>query len=590
MPENYYITKGQYLQFDAVTIEQYIKDVLNANSSKFTDQNFDGSYFSSIIEVISYTFNVLMFYLNQTSSESMFTDAQLYENMNRIVKMLGYNPVGYQTSIVPYTATATGLTTNAVYNIPRYSYLNAGGTSYSFASDVVFKGIDIDPAIDGSVLYQGKFYEYPLYTAEGGGNEVIYLLPGTNVTVDYFNIDVYVKGKAGVWEEWTRKDNLTDSDASANVYSVRFNEDETHEISFGNNINGKALTLEDTVAIYYLQSDGEGNEVGIGDFEGPKYIKLSSPQFTTIYADISSATNTGTIAPPENISFGNTVPSSPFDTPETVEEIRRDSKFSVKDRTTLSRVDDYARYIARIFSNIVSDVEVVDNKTYTEQYLKYFYDLGVDNPQNVSRILFNQVTYADACNFNNIYAFVKPKILAGANEYNSFLSPSFKQLIINQCNDIKLTTSEIVPMDPVYMAIDIGANDLTTTTTPDDVDETQFVIIKEKDSVRTDESIKIEVNDIFQNYFDQDTTTLGMSISFAELTESIQSVEGLVSVRTDRIDGTVSYNGISFITWNPIYESDATLVITDKTYKFFQVPYLNNKSSFADKLVIELEA
>lgn len=589
MADNYYIQKGSYLQFDATTIEQYIKDQLEANGSKFTDQNFEGSYFSSVIEVISYTFNVLMFYLNQTSSESMFTDAQLYENMNRIVKMLGYNPVGYQTSLVPYTASTTDLDSTTVYNIPRYSYINAGGTTYSFNEDIIFKGNNIDDVVDEKVLYQGKFYEYPLYSAEGGGNEIIYLTPGDDVIVDHFNINVYVKDKTGSWSEWEQIESLSLAGASSEVFEARYNENGNYELSFGNNVNGKELTIGDSIAIYYLQSDGDGNELSVGDLQDVRYVQFSSTQFTEIYEDVSDSLNVGTIAPASSVSFDNEFPSTSYSEPETVDEMREYVPMVVKEKNTLTRTDDYERHITRNFSNIVSDVTVVDNWEYTATYLKYFYNLGIDDIQNVSRILYNQIKFADSCNFNNIYMFVKPTITS-TGDYNAFLSPSLKQLIINNMESIKSTTTEPIVCDPVYMAIDIGINDLTTDITYDDADSSELVIIKDSTSLRSDDAIITDVNDIFLDYFDQDVTTFGMEVSFSDLNDSILGVDGVVDFKVSRTDDdSVYYSGLSMITWNPVYTEDVDLLLRSKTYDFFQVPYLNNRDDFIDKIRVETE-
>lgn len=589
MADNFYIQKGGYLQFDATTIEQYIKDQLESNGSKFTDQNFEGSYFSSVIEVISYTFNVLMFYLNQTSSEAMFTDAQIYENMNRIVKMLGYNPVGYQTSLVPYTATTEDLDSNTVYYIPRYSYINAGGTTYSFNEDVVFKGGNIGEVVNERVLYQGKFYEYPLYSAEGGGNEIIFLTPGDDVIVDHFNINVYVKEKGGTWSEWTQTESLSLADASSEVFEARYNENGNYEIKFGNNVNGKELVLGDSVAIYYLQSDGDGNDLSVGDLQDVRYVRFASTQFTTIYDDVSDSLNVGTLAPPENVQFDNTVPSTSFSEPETVDEIRENAPLVMKEKNTLTRTDDYERFINRNFSNIVSDVSVVDNWEYTGTFLKYFYNIGIDNPQNVSRILYNQATFADSCNFNNVYMFVKPTI-STTEDYNAFLSPSLKQLITNSIEPLKSSTTEPLVCDPVYMAIDIGVNDLTTDVTPDDVDNSELVIIKDKSSFRSDDAIITDVNDIILDYFDQSVTTFGMEVSFPDLNDQILDVDGVVDFKVARTDSDVYYSGLSMITWNPVYTSDVDLLLRTKTYDFFQVPYLNNRNEFINKITVETES
>ena len=68
----------------------------------------------------------------------MFTEAQLYENISRIVKVLDYKPVGYQTSTVAFQCSANDTFTRGVYTIPRYSYISVGGIPFSFNEDVSF--------------------------------------------------------------------------------------------------------------------------------------------------------------------------------------------------------------------------------------------------------------------------------------------------------------------------------------------------------------------------------------------------------------------------------------------------------------------
>jgi len=90
--EKSYINKDSYLTFDGKSIRDVIIDRLNKEGI-FTDQNYQGSNLSAFIDVISYCFSTLLYYLNKTSSESMFSEAQLYENMNRIIKILNYGNI-----------------------------------------------------------------------------------------------------------------------------------------------------------------------------------------------------------------------------------------------------------------------------------------------------------------------------------------------------------------------------------------------------------------------------------------------------------------------------------------------------------------
>ena len=68
------LPQDAYVAFDAVTLKEYIVDRLNKNE-KFTDQNFDGSNLAAIIDIIAYSYHVLLFYLNTTASEVNFDQA-----------------------------------------------------------------------------------------------------------------------------------------------------------------------------------------------------------------------------------------------------------------------------------------------------------------------------------------------------------------------------------------------------------------------------------------------------------------------------------------------------------------------------------
>ena len=65
-----------------------------------------------------------MFYLNNTSDEALFSEAQIYENMNRVVKSLDYKPVGYGKKDFPSWAHAVGWTllVGALLMIPTAAF------------------------------------------------------------------------------------------------------------------------------------------------------------------------------------------------------------------------------------------------------------------------------------------------------------------------------------------------------------------------------------------------------------------------------------------------------------------------------------
>ena len=261
----YDIPQGGYVAFDALSLRQIIIDRLNKQGT-FTDQNFVGSNLASIIDIIAYSYNTLMYYLNKTSTESTFSEAQLYENINRIVKLLDYKPIGFQTSTLSFNASALNLGPG-LYTIPRYSYVQANNIAFSFKDDTTFAKTTntsepLTTLSQETFLYQGTYQEYPTYTAAGDDNEIL-IVDTAGQLVDHFSVDVYVYSQIlGKWTQYQSTNNLYIENGNALKYQIRLNENQRYEITFGNDINGKKLQAGDLVAVYYLQSDGVGGVVG----------------------------------------------------------------------------------------------------------------------------------------------------------------------------------------------------------------------------------------------------------------------------------------------------------------------------------------
>lgn len=122
MPDD--IPTTSYVNFDGLNLKEAIRERLTSTGI-FTDQNYEGSNLTHFNEIISFIFGNLLFYLNKTSNEGLFTEAALYENVNRIVKQLDYKPVGHQSSTLSFTASASDLN-SGLYTIPRFSFIEVG--------------------------------------------------------------------------------------------------------------------------------------------------------------------------------------------------------------------------------------------------------------------------------------------------------------------------------------------------------------------------------------------------------------------------------------------------------------------------------
>jgi hypothetical protein len=595
------IPRDGYLTFDAFTLKQHIKNALN-KSGNFKDQNYEGSYMSTIIDIISYMFHVLMFYLNRTSTETMFSEAQIYENINRIVKMLDYNPLGMSTPILSFNMTATQDLPSGSYNIPRYSTISAKGIPYTFNQDISFiKQTEAEEVIesvgDNFLLYQGVWREYPLYAAKGEQNEIVYITPGKNVKIDHNNIHVYVKDTTGdgKWYEWEKTFSLYLDNGYDKKYEARLNENKQYEIKFGNNINGLKVEEGNLVAIYYLESRGSDGEVGTGALDGQQMKLFRTTRLQEIITDINEQAPIQYVTDNEinKITFFNNSISTYSTEEESPDSIRQNAPATFRSQFRLVTSEDYNTFISTNFASLIHDVKVINNWTYVSEYLKYFYDNGLTDPNNISRVLFNQVNFADACNFNNVYIFTVPKTIFTSTNNVVYLTPANKQLITSSINQSKTLTSEIVLLDPVYINFKVCCPRADGKTEVIDADNTILEITKTPSSKRDDASIKQDIINIFETeFFKKSNSKLGQVIDILQITADILNIPDVQNIRTkNTVTGDI-FEGLSLIYWNPIYTSiTPKIIFNNYTLELFMFPVwdddISNKINIISEKIFE---
>jgi len=591
----YETPKDGYITFDASSLRQLIVNRLN-EGGVYTDQNFVGSNLASIIDIVSYSFHTLIYYLNRTSTESMFSESQLYENMNRIVKILDYKPVGFQTSSLSFSCSAQNLF-NGLYTIPRYSYVVTKNNNIIFSvnEDITFSKTtnfaleSLDELAEQKLLFQGQYREYPVYTAIGDNNETL-ILDVDNVLVDHFNIDVYVKSSiTNTWSQYSKTPNLFLENSNQEKYEIRLNSNNRYEIKFGNDINGKKLQPGDLVAVYYLVSNGTDGEVGPLSLDGTSTpVKFETPTFNEILTTAFSS-QFRYLTNPEmaGLKFINNTSSTRSQRAETTEQIRENAPTTYKSQYRLVTTNDYESFIKTNFGNLINDVKVINNWEYVSTYLRYFYNIGLTTPTETDQALFNQIQFSDSCNFNNVYLITLPKT---ANINNpSFLTPVQKQLILTAIEDVKVTTTETTFIDPIYRYVTFGLN-TGETNTPSliDTDNFDLIINKQENSSRNDVSIIRDVVSIFTNYFNQNIIKLGQELNVQELTQRVLNVNGVKNIQTvSSLDPTIYVDGLSLSVWNPNYPTNDYFytrnnVIAEK----FQCFLFNNLQTIQDRIKV----
>ena len=595
------LPQDAYVAFDAVSLKEYIIDRLNENE-KFTDQKFDGSNLAAVIDIIAYSYHVLLFYLNNTASEVNFDQATLYENMNKIVKLIGYKPAGKQTSIIPLAAEASASLVAGNYTIKQYSYFIADGVQYNFLDDVSFSKTSsnvsepIQEINDDVILYQGTIKEYPDYTSQGEEFEVLPIVVKNIIDKDDDKfiadntISVYVKeADSGKYYSYKETDSLYLNSSVDRVYEVRLNENGYYELKFGNGIFGRKLEAGDIVSVNYILSDNAKGIISKNIINGNNLFVYDSARQRQIFTDTFANKDETKFIDVTNsslITFSNPQASSTLSPAETVDQIRENAPKIFSSQLRLVTSNDYESFIRKNLANVITSVKVVDNQSYINEYIQYFYNICVD-PNKVNRVIINQVNFADACDFNNINVFVVPKFtITSDKSYPEFLPGSFKNAIVNETKDRKMVSNNVVPRDPVYVAFGLGisnAEELTTNI----LDETSLIIYRENNNKINKNTLKTRVSNLITKFFDPNSNQLGENLKLTQLTNDILSLEGIKRIETKNENSGAAINAISFLAFNPLYtESDIELVNQDTALPFFKFPYLYSPLTVAKRIKV----
>ena len=426
-----------FLRFSAYSIKDLITRKLSEDT-KLTDQIYEGSNASILIDLISYMYQCLVYQLNNAASESMFMDTQVYKNIVRLVKLIGYNPHGCQPSVMTVNVVPENGTSLRNYQIPFYSCIDTGLTDHT-GKKIYFstKRNQLDQGqttgdstrlVENSyqpvIMYNGRWKLYnTIFTASGVENET-FVLDGlaSDATRDNYVahnfIDIFVQHYDGTGEWKFQRDWELDIDGifsgySSNkaklfnnetifkslypgtyhVYQVYLNEDKTYELKFGNGIVGAKLSPGDKVYVFYLDTNGLDGQIDTLDLpENAKFVHnpdmfgMSSQLYSDIFGYDIDNSLVKVLTKSENSGLYSIVlpngQTTKAKTEEGVDEIRDNAPNWFTTGNRLVTKIDYEYYLKNnangisIVGSDIVDVKCMNNWEYLASFYKWLYHLG----------------------------------------------------------------------------------------------------------------------------------------------------------------------------------------------------------------------
>ena len=636
-----------FLRFSAYSFKDLITRKLSEDT-RFTDQIYEGSNIAVLIDLCAYLFQGLVYAINSAASESMFSDTQIYKNISRLVKLIGYNPKGFIPSTCEFT-----FNVSKDYDdnkIPAYTAIDTGKVD-SYGKKIYYSFVeDYDLANGQNIvkLYNGKWKLYDtIFTASGTKYETFVL---ENVRSDSQNgkfaahgfIDVYVqrgnqflkfKGMTDeIFLNAVKKYDSSQKDDAISIlkntdddryFSIRLNENKQYEIKFGNDNNGQKLQANDKVYVFYMDSNGFDAELNVGEVLNKKFIDpttILAVQSDFFYKDILKMNDNdieqlkklfNDTTSSEAISqLTNSSPSTVAFAEENVEDIRSLAPDYYKLGNRLVSKSDFEYYVRNRFRDNIVDVKCQNNWDYISTFYGWLYKLGKigvrtdygkreSNPMyyiNQEKLLKFDYYYADPADENNVYLWVKMQ-----NNLDIW-----KKELDEDLNSIKVLTSEMVFVDPIIVNFALCAAPvqraleyLDSDVIFDSSNESYLEITVNDNALYSNASIKIQVNSIFNQFFKETNMHIGQIVSINDIESQIYNINGVQRIRTvfscNEIDenGNKKYadrfiDGISFATWSAsLIDSgdDLSISTMNRTLEDFQFPMLYSMS-LANKIKV----
>ena len=418
---------NQFTNLDFNDIRSQIKDYLRSNSN-FTDFDFEGSNFSTLIDILAYNSYITAFNTNMAVNESFIDSATLRENVVSLARNIGYVPRSKRASrsVISFSVNTSQFSSNILSVTLKAGVVALGsvqGGSYIF-SIPEDKTVPVNnngvANFNNLEIFEGT-YLTKSYTVRNSPNEQ-FVIP--NAGVDTSTIRVVVTDTATL--EYKLYDNIFEVNRDSRIFLLQEIEDEQYEIIFGDNVIGKKPISGSSILVSYIVTNGrEANNAANFTFSG---VLLDNNQ-NVITQGISALT---TIQSSEN---GDDI--------EPIESIKYLGPRVYASQYRAVTANDYKGLIPYIFSNVESVTAYGGEELNPPQYGRVFISV---KPRNGS--------YLSELTKESIRKRLKQYSIAGISPQLVDLKYLYIELDINVYYNKSFTSNIIDLQSQVYNSIE----------------------------------------------------------------------------------------------------------------------------------------
>lgn len=265
----------KYIQvnnLDFNNIKTSLKEYLRAQSD-FTDFDFEGSVWSTLLDVLSYNTYYTAFNTNMVVNELFLESATLRDNVITLAKQLGYKP---KSIVSPQAIVNFQVNFRGTY--PTTITLQKGTGFVTTFDDKLYRFVTIDdykvPVINGQAFFNNvMIYEGTLvtdsFTVDSSLSTQTFLLQNPSADTSTIRVKVYPIQGATSFVYYNQINTIIDIGSQDNIFYVDESLDEQYRLFFGDGVIGRKLENGQFIEASYLITDGPAtNGANVFTFSG----------------------------------------------------------------------------------------------------------------------------------------------------------------------------------------------------------------------------------------------------------------------------------------------------------------------------------
>ena len=253
-------TANTYLELSEVDfsdIRTNLKSYLSTQT-QFQDYDFEGSAISTLLDVLAYNTHYNAFYANMLANEMFLDTAQQRDSVVSRAKELNYLPVSAKGASANVTLTFSGVaSTVGNFDIAANSTFSTtiDDITYTYVTPQAYTVVNNDNTFVKEItITEGEPLQHR-WTVNTSA-PVQYILPNHDIDVDSIKVVVQESATDTTRTTFTRATNIVAVSDTSAVYFLHETIDEKHEITFGNNVLGKAVKNNNIIIVDYRVCNG----------------------------------------------------------------------------------------------------------------------------------------------------------------------------------------------------------------------------------------------------------------------------------------------------------------------------------------------